>query len=592
MLIVPNTLMKRSPVPPRSTDAALHPTRPRKLGAGRAAEVYLDRDRKGRAMVRKIFGGDGAAKLVLYLLTGAVNPYAWCRAAIRAACARRRILAHLVVYWFGGSGRSPRLRLPRWNSWRWNGEHRAHEIRCERIVGRHAPLRGPRDAGRPDPVRDLVKNVMKPLQGHLESAGFDGLLWQTGRGNPVAASNFMLEKPAAGDPPQRLRWVWIDLESGVPALFAMNPLATLGFYLPKSLHHRRWLFDDVDVPKLRRYLWEHRSGIEGAVGRRALVEILHQVEELDRSQTSWKALSRHQRSIACQLSRGRISEEKADYYRRRPLRWAARLAATGAARATRSLARRARRALTRLAALDFRRLAARGFRFCVSQRYRALLGQRLVRGRIRAWAERRFLDRRETDRLVRELKRDDEASYITDFAVHLMIKPPVKALEYVAVPAALGLGWIDAVTAAVLLLTGGLLGRTLYTAGRLVQAYARRQHRPWVALGVGLLPVVGNAAYPTQLLHDGAEKSGELARFILYDILASIGRAVPIWGGADSLTEHWANRLGDVVVRWLGTGPAAVPAARPPAPDSRAADSRAADSRVAAETFGLSSSVH
>ena len=73
----------------------------------------------------------------------------------------------------------------------------------------------------------------------------------------------------------------------------------------------------------------------------------------------------------------------------------------------------------------------------------------------------------------------------------------------------------------------------------------------------------------------------QLARFILYDVLASIGRAVPIWGGADSLTEHWANRLGDVVVRLLGTEPAAVPAARPPAPGSRVADSRIADSRIA-----------
>ncbi len=557
--------------------AAEHPSPLRKLGAGRAAEVYLDRDRQGRAMVRKIFGGEGLAKLVLYLLTGAANPYAWCRAAIRAACARRRILAHLVGYWFGGDGAAPRLRLPRWNSWRFNEEHRAHEIRCERIRGRHAPLRGPGDTSSRDPVRDLVHNVMQPLQGHLQAAGFDGLLWQAGRGNPVAASNFMLEDPAAGDPAagdpsERRRWVWIDLESGVPALFALNPLATLGFYLPKSLHHRRWLFDDVDVGKLRRYLWAHRSAIEGAVGRSTLVEILQQVEELDRSQSEWKSLSRLERSIACQLSRGRISDQEADFYRRRPLSWTARLAATGAARAVHHLAGRFRRALARLAALDLRRLAARGLRFCVSQRYRALRGRRAVATRIRSWAERRFLDRRQADRLVRQLKRDDEASYLTDFAVHLMIKPPVKAVEYLAVPAALGLGWIDAATAAVLLLTGGLLGRTLYTAGRMVQAYARGQRRPWIALGVGLLPVVGNAAYPIQLLHDGTEKSGDLARFIVYDILASAGRAVPIWGGADSLIEHWANRLGDVVVHWLGKSELpAIPAAPQPAPDSRVA---------------------
>ena len=47
-------------------------------------------------------------------------------------------------------------------------------------------------------------------------------------------------------------------------------------------------------------------------------------------------------------------------------------------------------------------------------------------------------------------------------------------------------------------------------------------------------------------------RNGLIARFILYDACAAAGRAVPIWGGADSLTEHYASRLGDVAVRWLG----------------------------------------
>lgn len=103
------------------TSQARTQERPRKLGAGRAAEVFLGRTADGSRIVRKIFGGDRLSKLVLWLLTGAPNSYAWCVAAIRTACARRRILARLVEYWFGDQ-----VRLPRTEGWRWNRSHRAH----------------------------------------------------------------------------------------------------------------------------------------------------------------------------------------------------------------------------------------------------------------------------------------------------------------------------------------------------------------------------------------------------------------------------------------------------------------------------------
>ncbi len=503
---------------------------PRKLGQGRSAEVYLDRDADGRTVVRKIFRGERISQLVLLLLTGAANPYTWCQAAIRAAFARRKILELLVSYWFG-----TRLRLPRTFGWRWNRGHRAYELECELIDGRHAPLLGPREAATEDPLHDLVSGVMRPLQRHLAAAGFDGLVWQAGRGNPVAASNFMLEQPAAtGDAAGRLSWAWIDLESGVPALFAMNPLATLGFYLPKSLHHRRWLFDDVDVLALRRYLEQHRADIEQAIGREALPELLRQVADLDHYQDQWRSIPRHRRSIAYELSQGRISTRQAEHFASRPVRWTARLIATGAARGARRLATRASRQLARLLGLDVGRLARKTWRFAASQRYRARLARRLVAVRLFEWTERRFLDSAELRCLLRQLKRDDASSYLTDFAVHLMLKPAVKTLQWLAVPAAVAAGWLDLTTAVVLMVGGGLFVRTLYTCGRLAQAVAGGQRRPWVALGVGLLPVVGNAAYPAQLLHSSTEENGELARFMLYDASAAIGRALPVWGGADS----------------------------------------------------------
>ncbi len=521
-----------------------------RVGRGRSAEVFAGRDAEGRAIVRKIFLGEAVSKAVLFLLTGSANPYTWCEPAIRAAVARRRILTLLVTFWFGG-----KLRLPRTDGWSWNEEHRAFELRSELIEGSHAPLRGPEHPqDRPpedDPVHDLVHTVMRPLQQHLEEAGFDGLVWQAGRGNPVAANNFMLEGGGTPDA-RRRRWVWIDLESGVPALFALDPTATLGFYLPRSLRHRRWLFDDVDIARLRRYLERHRLQLASAAGEQAVDEVLAQVEELDRQQHAWRSIPRHRRGIAYELSRQRLSPERAEWYGSRPMRWAARAVLAGATRGARGLIRRAARGIDWLRRLDLRHLGRGAWRFAASQRYRAHVARMIVLTRLRGWSERRFLDRGTVRQLRGQLRHDDDASYITDFGVHLAIKPLIKPLQWFALPPLVALGVLDPAAAAFLWVTGGLIGRTLYTAGRFVQASLRRQRRPWLALGVGLLPVVGNAAYPAQLLYCSTEETDSLARFILYDTLATIGRSVPVWGGADSLIEHGCNRLGDLAVRWLG----------------------------------------
>ena len=106
-------------------------------------------------------------------------------------------------------------------------------------------------------ITDLVQNVMKPLQGLLLAAGFDGLAWQAGYGNPVATSNFLLETTETGEQ----RWVWVDLESGVPALFPANPILLFSFYLQRTLVNGRPLYDDVDVPKLRRYIEDNRDAL-------------------------------------------------------------------------------------------------------------------------------------------------------------------------------------------------------------------------------------------------------------------------------------------------------------------------------------------
>src|SRR5690606_6211060 len=123
--------------------------------------------------------------------------------------------------------------------------------------------------------------IMQPLQQRLLACGCIGMVWQAGRGNPVAGGNFMLApRDRTGQSPMGERWVWIDLESGIPALLPLNPLAMLTCYLPQMLKRRALLFDDIDVPKLHAYLTSHRDAIVASVGDEAMTQLDEDVAQL------------------------------------------------------------------------------------------------------------------------------------------------------------------------------------------------------------------------------------------------------------------------------------------------------------------------
>jgi len=524
-------------VPP-SDDASA----PRKLGRGRSGTVYEERTDDGRRWASKVLVPDRASSLVMTVLTGAVNPYRWCRPAVDAAVLRRRLLEPLVQYWFGGA-----VRLPETRGVRWDDDAKAFALTAELIEGRHAMLRHPGCGAAKGEVRDLVRNVLQPLAKHLKRAGFDGLLWQAGKGNPVASANFMRETPPAGGP---ARWVWIDAESGVPALFPFNPWHLLATYLPLSLKHGRWLFDDVDVPCLRDYVDEHAAAFESSLGADRVTRMRRDVEALAAVQAKWKTLSRHQRSVGSHLAIGRITEEQAAHYAERPVRWLLRLVGKGAVKA----ARHAGRALLRgLAHLEPRRLAtavARWGKFFLSQRVRERWASRHVRLRVRDWRDRGFLTREDARAIRASMRTSDAGEYVADFGVHLAMKPGLKLITWGIVPLLQLTGYLDSWwIVGLLVVYGGAIGRTLYTFGRTLQALVRGRHLPVVALAVGLLPVVGNTAYPLQLLAASGTRDGGVAKFMVHDIFSAIGRRLPIWGGKDTLTEHRANAVATFVAR-------------------------------------------
>lgn len=505
---------------PALVTAELH-----ELGRGRSGVVYLGRTDTGAGLARKVFGASGLTKIVQYLLLGAPNPYMWDRHAVECAHLRREILVDLVSSWFKG-----RLYVAASHGWVWNEEHVSFELQTQLVRGLPAKLHHPLRAHGEEDLRELVREILPRLQRHLLEAGFDGMVWQAGLGNPVALNNFLHEPVTGSDTAGR--WAWIDLESGVPALAPANPLALFGFYLPTSIRLGRPLFDDVDVDRLRAYIL-----------REGFTHVLHKVDELAEHQQQWKSRSRLGCSIGYRLARRHIDRDQAEWYQTRPLRWYAR-EGSNAVRKIPS----AGRAIVgwvaeRLGRVQWRALGRNLVRFLLSQRYRFAVARGYAAGRIDAWCARGQMSGTNAAALQGHLDDEESAAYLTDFGVHLAIKPFVKGIEYWLLPLLFVLGVIDEVALVGLALIAGPIARSTYTGARIVQNALRGRECPWTALGVGLVPVLGNFAFPLQLLRSTRGADQEVARFIVYDGFTRMGAKVPIWGGEDTLTEHLCNRL-------------------------------------------------
>src|SRR3989344_5359486 len=279
----------------------------KKLGQGRSGIVLLDLDSAGNPLVRKIFtSGDWLTKAANYVVQGVPNPYCWNEQAIASTESSAGILSDLVEYWF-----SDKLRVAGLKGHNWNDEYRSWELGAEFVDGRHASLHHQFSGGRGDELGDLVNNVMVPLQRKLQESGFDGLVWQAGLGNPVAANNFLLE----GNGKNGYKWVWIDLQSGVPALIPLLfPLTKSSWrhYIPKSMSHKHPLFDDADITKLKAYIFDHEEGLKDKIGAVRYSSLRENVFKLEKNQKEWKSMKRAHRSIGYGVKKENISPEQAE----------------------------------------------------------------------------------------------------------------------------------------------------------------------------------------------------------------------------------------------------------------------------------------
>jgi hypothetical protein len=510
----------------------------RRLGAGRSGVVYQATDEHGRSIARKVFAAhDPASNVVHYVFSGAPNPYRWNEAAIRCAVLRRQIMAPLLRFWFGD-----RLQVANAYGHAWNAEESAWEVHCELVRGGHLPLRQPFSQAT-DLLSDLRHNVMSPLQDHLDEAGFDGLVWQAGRGNPVALNNFMLLPGEASNGNACGHWVWIDLESGVPALIPINPLDLLNFYLPRSFHHGRPLFDDTDIEKLREYVRGNHDGLEAKLGVESVAELSAHVDSLERYQDQWRAQPRYQRSIAYRHSRGFLSDEEVQHYNAHPSAWYFREGRRACGAIAGKLLRLPGKIAGALARIPLLRWITLSVSMLVSQAYRAKVAREYVVSRSGHWLQRGQLTQVENDALCEQMDSQEASSYLTDFGMHLAVKPFVKLIQFGIVPLLIAASLLTAEQGVVAVAIGGAAVRTIYTFLRILQNAVRGRERPWLALFVGMLPMVGNLAFPLQVVYSSGKQGALVAQFILFDSFARFGQIFPIWGGDDTLIEHLANRL-------------------------------------------------
>ncbi|PSB41838.1 hypothetical protein C7B80_29380 [Cyanosarcina cf. burmensis CCALA 770] len=508
------------------------------LGAGRSGKVFLVESQSG-AIARKIFYPDTIANIIHYFFFGSPNPYIWNKDAIACAFYRRKILGELVQFWFGD-----RLTVTDALSTKWNQEFKAYQIDTEFIKGRHVSLLQPCSRERAIELPALVRGIMLPLQKKLIEAGLDGLVWQAGKGTPTALNNFLLASDTSNQPV----FVWIDLESGVPALFPINIIALFSFYLPKTLKYKRAMFDDVDNYKLKRYIHNYQVELVANIGSQKYQEVLGWVDRLEYHQDKWKSMRRVDRSIQYQLKKGAIDEQQARWYSEHFLLWYTRGFWNIFQKIINQLLIQLPIALVhKIINIPYLQFFYNLWRFILSQRYRINIVRNYVARRIERWRDRKHLRDEEANSLLQSLEREKSSEYLTDFGVHLGIKLFVKIIEYVLVPLLYFVGLINELVFITWLIVGGPVYRTIYTSWRALQAAIARQEIPWVALLVGLIPTAGILAYPCQIIWSAKGKKQKIAQFIVYDFFTRIGAKIPAWGGEDTNTEHFFNQIADKI---------------------------------------------
>ena len=224
------------------------------------------------------------------------------------------------------------------------------------------------------------------------------------------------------------------------------------------------MFDDVDVTRLQEYLQSDAEVLRLALGGDDYETLRLKAISLGEHQRKWKSIGRLQSSIQYRLAQGEIDKYQADYYSQHRFRWILNEVRRGLSASVRALQGLSISIWRYLRQFNFSNLVRSGWRFLVSQKYREALVHGYLDGRIEKWLDRGQLSDGDAQVLRAQIGSPDSSVYITDFGIHIAIKPAVKATQYWLLPALFAFGLLSGPTTALLILAGGALGRSAYTA--------------------------------------------------------------------------------------------------------------------------------
>lgn len=540
------------------------------LGSGRAAEVRLVRDTvSGQVYAEKAFKrNNGLSRLgrdILYRACfQAPHPYGTRTSALRAALQRRKVHRDLTQFWFGApliadglytrwdtdqgclmlgteyiAGRGPRP-----------GELDPHRFR--KIVNslttriRHPRARSPRSHGKSPPWEiDEATAVLDRLRARFNEAGFVGSQWQVDKTLSVPTSN--LRRDRAG------RWMLVDVESAFPALLLPRYIRQ-GFGLGAFP-----LFDDVDFPKLRRYLRKNQVQLQARLSEEQVHRLYRSIDLLQQHTEEWKESEpalfthRHRLFLDRALWRavrsgyvehwhigGRVPAEKAEQLRSSWFRFVLYLGFDSCRSLLAGLFAAGKGmyplivAILRAIGITLRLLYSAVF----DEAYLRRFAESRVSERIKAWEKLERLTPQESDQLRQCLDSPAVGEYLKGFVVHLglqLIEPPFIGTSVYALLAIL---LEEPELLSLIFLSPAM--RTSYTVYRMVRNRDKRI-KYYTALLWGAIPVVGILAYPLQMSTAHPDLSAFLARWQL----SHFSSRLVLFGGTDSRVEHFSIKVAD-----------------------------------------------
>ena len=184
----------------------------------------------------------------------------------------------------------------------------------------------------------------------------------------------------------------------------------------------------------------------------------------------------------------------------------------------------------------------------VSARFQREFGKYAIRGTIREWDKAGRLQPGELQALQSESSSQNFDEYARCFGMHLS----VKLIAPLLIPLKIGGVFAFVLTGDFLCLLPIVVSpacRTVITLWRMARNVRRRVNYG-EALLVGVLPVIGNLAYPVQMY----ASHRRLATFLIRDNAARLGRWLPIYGGRDSRVEIAAVKAANLPLEMLEIG--------------------------------------